>query len=221
MCREENHAFSLRFFYSYYILYSILPIIFSLRICTRSVDRVPFGHSLQRDCTSSQCALCAISEKSAGAQVRPSASSRPVFRRLLRVPSCLPPPPPSAPSLPPPGSSRLLSSPREHHGYIYGGVVRGQGQQEPPLSLLQPPRQSRRERATAAAAAAASPPPPSPPSSRDAPRAPPAPSSPPPSREATLRRAAAAEQQRGLQHTGTAAQQDEGVEEIEAQDGPR
>lgn len=116
-----------------------------------------------------------------------------------------------------PGISRLLSSPREHHGYIYGGVVRGQGQQEPPLSLLQSPRQPRRERATAAA----SPPPPSPPSSRDAPRAPPAPSSPPPRRQATLCRAAAAEQQRGLQHTGTAAQQDEGVKETQTQDGPR
>lgn len=220
MCRKENHAFSLRFFYSYYILYSILPIIFSLRICTRSVDRVPFGHSLQRDCIRHRSVLYVQSVRNQPVlKFGPPRLSTSVSR-LVRRPPASPLRPPSAPSLPPPGSSRLLSSPREHHGYIYGGVVRGQGQQEPPLSLLQPPRQSRRERATAAAAAA-SPPPPSPPSSRDAPRAPPAPSSPPLRREATLRRAAAAEQQRGLQHTGTAAQQDEGVEEIEAQDGPR
>lgn len=230
VCVERKSRFFSPFLL--FLLYSILdPPDYIFFTYLYSVGRPCsiWTQSTARLYTSSQCALCAISEKSAGAQVRPSAS---VHLRVPSrsssppcVPSCLPPPPPlrppSAPSLPPPGSSRLLSSPREHHGYIYGGVVRGQGQQEPPLSLLQPPRQSRRERATAAAAAAASPPPPSPPSSRDAPRAPPAPSSPPPRREATLRRAAAAEQQRGLQHTGTAAQQDEGVEEIEAQDGPR
>lgn len=117
----------------------------------------------------------------------------------------------------------MLSSPREHHGYIYGGVrrVRGQGQQEPPLSLLQQPhRQSRRERAaTATTATPALPPPsPSPPSSRGITRAPPSP--PRPHWQEYLRRAAAAEQ-RGQQHTRTPAQQDEGAQEAEAQDGPR
>lgn len=105
---RENHAFSLRFFYSYYILYSILPIIFSLRICTRSVDRVPFGHSLQRDCIRHRSVLYVQSVRNQPVlkfgPPRPSTSvSRPVFRRLLL-------PPPSAPPLRPlPPAPRILT----------------------------------------------------------------------------------------------------------------
>lgn len=120
MCRKENHAFSLRFFYSYYILYSILPIIFSLRICTRSVDRVPFGHSLQRDCIRHRSVLYVQSVRNQPVlkfgPPRPSTSvSRPVFRRLLLPPPSAPPlrsPPPPPPSRPPDphGCSRHLES---------------------------------------------------------------------------------------------------------------
>lgn len=94
-----------------FLLYSILdPPDYIFFTYLYSVGRPCsiWTQSTARLYTSSQCALCAISEKSAGAQVRPSASVH------LRVPSRVSSSPPASPlrSPPPPPPSR----PPDPHG---------------------------------------------------------------------------------------------------------